>query len=152
MKKTTELFVRFMESKPHDKMAVYFLAMVIIWLLLSSPFMIYFRTVMCSVDGSLRDPTYDEVIAFLRVDQTDKNTYRNDTYTCTSFTRDVMFHAHDIGLRSYFVVIQFEGMYSTHAIVGFNTTDFGMQYFEPQSDLNMDYCEINYTILDNIKE
>ncbi len=147
MKKTTELFVRFMEMKPNEKMAVYFLGMVLIWFFLSSPFMIYAGIIMNNADDSLRDPTYDEVLAFLRVDQTDKNKYRMLTYNCQSFAKDVMFNARDIGLRSYFVVIQFEDQYSTHAVVAFNTTDFGMQYFEPQSDINMDYSA-NYSIIE----
>lgn len=84
---------------------------------------------------TLRDPTYKEVITFLREDKTDKNEYIKDTYgvyVCSHFARDVDNNAEEAGLRCAFVELRYpeEG----HAIVAFNTIDEGLVYFEPRTD------------------
>ncbi len=84
---------------------------------------------------TLRDPTYKEVITFLRQDKTDKNEYVEDTYgvyVCSHFARDVGNNAEEAGLRCAFVELRHpEG---GHAIIAFDTIDKGLAYFEPISD------------------
>ena len=84
---------------------------------------------------TLRDPTYEEVIAFLRQDKTDKNEYVKDTYgvyVCSHFARDVCNNAEEAGLRCAFVELRYpEG---GHAIIAFDTIDKGLVYFEPMTD------------------
>ena len=87
-------------------------------------------------DGSesgwyIRDPTYDEAIAFINLDKTDENSY-NKTYVCYDFTADFSSNAFQAGYRCGFVYIEFFD--SAHAIACFNTTDMGIIYIEPQSD------------------
>ncbi|MFC2048538.1 hypothetical protein ACFLSK_03825, partial [Chloroflexota bacterium] len=84
---------------------------------------------------TLKDPTYAEVVTFLRQDKTDKNEYNSDTYDCTYFTRDVSDNAEQQGLRSAVVLIDLRG--GAHAIIAFNTIDRGLVYFEPQFDLRV---------------
>jgi len=90
------------------------------------------------VDGAgrgytVRDPTYREAIAFIRLDVTDKNEYVEDKYVCTNFAADVKNNAFKNGYRCGFVSIRFpEGL--GHAIVCFNTTDRGLIFIEPQTD------------------
>jgi len=84
---------------------------------------------------TLRDPTYKEVIKFLRQDKTDRNKYIEDTYgvyVCSHFARDVCNNAEEEGLRCAFVELRFpeEG----HAIIAFDTIDKGLVYFIPQTD------------------
>ncbi len=79
----------------------------------------------------VRDPTYQEAWAFVQLDQTDKNEY-NDTYVCRHFACDFNNNALEAGYRVAFVLIAFPE--SSHAIVGFNTTDRGMIFIEPQTD------------------
>ena len=80
---------------------------------------------------NIRDPTYDEAIAFTNSDKTDENEYTDD-YVCYDFTADFKGNAFQTGYRCGFVYIEFsEG---AHAIVCFNTTDNGLIYIEPQND------------------
>ncbi|MDI6814647.1 MAG: hypothetical protein QMC90_00975 [Dehalococcoidales bacterium] len=81
---------------------------------------------------TLRDPTYKEVITFLKEDKTDKNKYVEDTYVCSHFARDVGNNAEAKGLRCAFIVLRYPD--GGHAIIAFNTIDEGLVYFEPQSD------------------
>jgi len=77
------------------------------------------------------DPTLEEVLEFLKDDQTDAQRYEGD-YACAHFARDVNNAAESQGLRCAVVLVRFPNRY--HAIVGFATVDAGMVYFEPQTD------------------
>ena len=84
---------------------------------------------------TLRDPTYKEVITFLRQDKTDKNKYVEDTYgvyVCSHFARDVCNNAEKAGLRCAFVELRHPEQ--GHAIIAFDTIDKGLAYFEPRTD------------------
>jgi hypothetical protein len=78
-----------------------------------------------------RDPTYEEALQFVSVDQTDRNTY-NQTYTCFNFASDFVNDALKEGYRCAYVVIEFAD--AEHAIVAFNTSDEGLVFIEPQND------------------
>jgi hypothetical protein len=80
---------------------------------------------------NIRDPTYREMLDFIASDRTDENEY-SENYTCFHFTRDVKSHAFNEGYRCGFVYVEFPN--SAHAIVCFNTTDYGLIFIEPQSD------------------
>ncbi|HDQ06607.1 MAG TPA: DUF2968 domain-containing protein [Candidatus Bathyarchaeota archaeon] len=79
----------------------------------------------------IRDPTYDEAIAFISLDETDENDYTED-YVCYDFTSDFAGNAFQMGYRCGFVYIEFSE--TAHAIACFNTTDLGLIYVEPQTD------------------
>ncbi|MCZ2808606.1 MAG: hypothetical protein O2V44_04540 [Candidatus Bathyarchaeota archaeon] len=79
----------------------------------------------------IRDPTYDEAIAFTDSDRTDENGY-TPNYVCYDFTADFSSNAFQMGYRCGFVYIEFSD--SAHAIACFNTTDRGLIYIEPQND------------------
>ncbi len=81
---------------------------------------------------SLKDPTYAEAVAFLYADHTDWNTYEEDSYICSHFSRDVCNNAEAEGLRCAYVELRYSD--SGHAIVAFDTIDRGLVYFEPQFD------------------
>ena len=84
---------------------------------------------------TLRDPTYNEVLTFLREDKTDRNEYIEDTYgvyVCSHFARDVGNNAEEAGLRCAFVELRY--LDGGHSIIAFNTIDEGLIYFEPMSD------------------
>jgi len=81
---------------------------------------------------TLRDPTYKEVVTFLRTDKTNLNKYVEDTYVCSHFARDVCNNAESEGLRcAYISLIYPDG---GHTIIAFNTIDEGLVYFESQTD------------------
>ncbi len=86
-----------------------------------------------AVNGyNITDPTYAEVLAFLREDKTNQNEYVNPSYVCSHFARDVCNNAESQGIRCAFVDMRFPD--SGHALIAFNTTDKGLVYFEPQTD------------------
>jgi hypothetical protein len=100
----------------------------------------------------LRDPAYDEAIAFINSDKTDENEYHSPDYVCYDFTADFNSNAFQMGYRCGFVYIEFSD--SAHAIACFNTTDSGLIYVEPQTDeivtiaIGQQYPHINQVIVD----
>jgi len=80
----------------------------------------------------LKDPTYQQAVAFLRQDKTDRNEYVEDTYVCSHFARDVCNNAEKEGLRCALVELRYPD--GGHAIIAFNTIDEGLVYFEPATD------------------
>jgi predicted nucleic acid-binding Zn-ribbon protein len=81
----------------------------------------------------LADPTYASMQSFIASDKTNQNIYNANTYNCVNFSADVIANAAKQHIRCAFINIDFPGT-TGHAIVGFNTTDKGMVYIEPQSD------------------
>jgi hypothetical protein len=82
---------------------------------------------------TIRDPTYRELVRFLKADDTDKAKYIEGKYECTEFAADLCNRAEEEGIRCAYVILSFpNGM--GHAIVAFNTIDEGLVYVEPQHD------------------
>jgi len=84
---------------------------------------------------TIRDPSYIELVKFLRDDKTERETYHYDDFNCYDFSATVARNAFDAGYQCYTVYIELAE--SAHMIVAFNTTDKGMQYYEPQDDNQM---------------
>lgn len=82
---------------------------------------------------TIKDPTWDEVLAFLASDKTDENIYIEPYYVCSHFSRDVCNAAEAVGIRCAVVELKYPNSQG-HLIVAFNTVDKGLVYFEPQSD------------------
>ena len=95
-----------------------------------------------------RNPTYSEVLKFIWNDKTDKNDYVENVYVCRHFSRDVVSNAYDAGYRCFYVYLGFGD--GAHAIVGFDTTDRGMVYYEPQTDDRV-YPEVGKVYWDRTK-
>lgn len=96
---------------------------------------------------NIHDPTYSEVILFIEQDKTDEYEYDRDGFNCQDFSATVKRNAFNKGYRCFYVSIEFpEG---AHAIIGFNTTDQGFIYIEPQHDkivtlqIGNKYSELN---------
>ena len=89
----------------------------------------------------LHDPTYSEVLNFIRSDRTDKHQYIENEYVCTHFARDVNNNAENHGIRCAFVSINLSGG-EGHAIIAFNTTDKGLIFFDPQTDERLRYLRV----------
>lgn len=77
--------------------------------------------------------TYQEVLDFLAVDETDKNIAELGKYNCISYSLDLIGNAEEAGLRAGFVWISWpiDGL---HVIVAFDTTDRGVVFVEPRTD------------------
>ena len=81
---------------------------------------------------TLRDPTYKEVVTFLRKDKTNLNEYVENTYVCSHFARDVCNNAEAEGLRCAFVELRYPE--TGHVIIAFETIDEGLVYFDAGTD------------------
>ncbi len=79
------------------------------------------------------NPTYSELMDFIRSDGTNRKRYDEETFNCVHYSLEVKNNAESIGMRCGYVTINLSGDYD-HAIVAFNTTDRGIIYLEPQSD------------------
>jgi len=78
------------------------------------------------------NPTFKETLDFLSVDKTDLQVYQENIYLCSHFASSLNNSAETQGIRCAMVIIRFQ--HQNHLIVGFETTDQGMVYFEPQTD------------------
>jgi hypothetical protein len=81
---------------------------------------------------TITDPTYKQMMNFIRGDKTDKHPYIEGEYVCENFAMDVCNNAEEKGIRCAYVIIHYPD--SGHAIVAFNTIDRGLIYIESQSD------------------
>lgn len=81
---------------------------------------------------TLKDPTHNEALDFIKSDKTNENEYVEDAYVCSHFSRDVCNNAEAKGLRCAFVEVRFPE--SGHAIIAFDTIDKGLVYFDAQTD------------------
>ncbi len=79
------------------------------------------------------DPTFDELVAFINIDNTDKKPYIREgenAYVCADFAEEVHNKAEAVGIRAGWVAIRFEGSEEGHAINAFETTDKGLVYID----------------------
>ena len=77
------------------------------------------------------NPTYAELVAFIKADTTDTNDYvleGYEAYVCSDFAEDVHNNAEAAGIRAAFVSMYFEGKDKGHALDAFETTDRGLVY------------------------
>jgi hypothetical protein len=99
---------------------------------------------LASLPEPLHDPTYEEAVAFLKEDGTDKET-PSDYALAAIITAE---NAAKQGIRCYWVVAQLQAGYG-YNFIGFNTTDKGWIYFAATVDFevklveNEDYFIIN---------
>ena len=79
------------------------------------------------------DPTYDELVAFIKKDLTDKKDYIEDgpnAYVCSDFAEEVHNNAETAGIRAGWVSVTFEGTDEGHALNAFDTIDRGLVYID----------------------
>jgi hypothetical protein len=76
------------------------------------------------------NPTYAELVAFIKEDSTDEHLYVISSYNCSDFAEDVHNNAEATGIRAAWVGIHFEGDDEGHACNAFETTDKGLVYVD----------------------
>ncbi len=74
------------------------------------------------------DPTWAQVVAFLKADKTDEMEYVAGDFMCGSFAQDVHNNAEKAGIRAAFVGVDLAGEQIGHAVNAFNTTDRGLVF------------------------
>ena len=80
------------------------------------------------------NPTYAELLAFIKKDRTDKYSYifgpPKVAYVCSDFAEDVHNNAEAAGIRAAWVSINISGNDEGHALNAFDTTDLGLVYID----------------------
>jgi hypothetical protein len=127
-------------------------------------------TVMLTDDKNATDPTWAELMEFLRADDTIKNKYTFPDFTCADFARTLHDNAEASGIACGFVAIEFlkqtinysvydngdgkflppdRSMETGHGLNVFKTTDRGFVYVDAssQSDLVADQPEVRIAYL-----
>jgi hypothetical protein len=84
------------------------------------------------------NPTFDEMVAFIRADPTDYRDYVQGVYVCSDFAEDVHNNAEAAGIRAGWVSITFAGTDEGHALNSFETTDRGLVYIDCTSGESVD--------------
>ena len=99
-------------------------------------------TQLATIDGQtieLKNPTFEELQAFIAKDSTNKNKWMTNAYECRHFASELCNNARDASLNCAFVLLCYN--HGQHAVVAFDTVDKGLVYIEPQTD-NIIYPEI----------
>jgi hypothetical protein len=79
------------------------------------------------------DPTFAELVAFIKADPTDTNAYIKNgpnAYVCSDFAEEVHNNAEAAGIRAAWVGIRFNSTDEGHAVDAFETVDKGLVYID----------------------
>lgn len=79
---------------------------------------------------SSHDPTWNELMAFLKEDNTDRILYQNNSFDCVDFAERLHNNAEKAGIRAAYVSIEFQDLEKGHAINAFQTTDKGLTFID----------------------
>ena len=85
--------------------------------------------------NTLIDVNYNDLISFIENDTGDSHPY-SEAFVCSDFALALLHNASLQNISSAFVILNFHQT-EEHAVICFNTTDNGIIYIEPQSDLNI---------------
>lgn len=85
-----------------------------------------------------RNPTWEELKAFLRADSTDRHAYQPGIFTCGDFAEMLHNNAEAAGIRAAIVAVKLEaanvpGGSMNHSLNAFETTDRGLIYVDATS-------------------
>lgn len=76
------------------------------------------------------NPSFNQVIDFLKYDQTDKLSYQSDKFNCADFAATLHNNAEKYGYRCGLAIIDFTDGLPGHACNAFETTDRGIIYID----------------------
>ncbi|MFC1971458.1 hypothetical protein ACFLV0_06010 [Chloroflexota bacterium] len=76
------------------------------------------------------NPTYAELVAFIKEDTSDSKIYSRVEHLCADFAEEVHNNAEAEGIRAAWVSIDIEGEEDGHAVNAFQTTDRGLVYVD----------------------
>ncbi len=76
------------------------------------------------------DPTYAQLIEFIKLDRTDEIEYDYNNFVCADFAQAVHNNAEKARIKAAWVSIEFEDKEYGHACNAFNTTDRGMVFVD----------------------
>lgn len=79
---------------------------------------------------SAKDPSYEELKAFLKADLTDSVPYDVDSFVCSDYAEAVHNNAEKSGIKAAYVSVYFYERDKGHACNAFSTTDKGMVFVD----------------------
>ena len=79
---------------------------------------------------SARDPTWEELMQFLKEDDTDRILYQLDSFNCIDFAERLHNNAESRGIRAAYVSVSFHDRQNGHAINAFETVDKGLVFVD----------------------
>jgi len=100
---------------------------------------------------SLRDPSWQELIEFLKEDETDTYIYRADKFDCTGFAITLRDRAIARGFRCAYVVVEFSDG-GAHALNAFQTSDKGLVFVGVTSSKDRSYASYDKVVYLKIGE
>jgi hypothetical protein len=77
-----------------------------------------------------QNPTYDQLISFIKEDDTNHIKYDYNKFVCADFAERLHNNAEQNGIRTAYVDIEFEDRDDGHTLNGFQTTDNGFVYID----------------------
>jgi hypothetical protein len=86
------------------------------------------HTITFAHNSSAVDPTYNQVIDFLKSDTTDQTSYDLNSFVCADYAEQVQHHAEAAGYRCGWVFLDLTEF--PHACNVFNTTDRGLIFID----------------------
>jgi hypothetical protein len=78
--------------------------------------------------GTVHNPTWAQLLAFLLSDKTDRKAYLPGFYMCGDFARDVHNNAERAGIRAAYVAVRLGSEY--HSLNAFKTIDRGLVFID----------------------
>jgi hypothetical protein len=85
------------------------------------------------------NPSYGQLIDFLKYDKTDKLEFIPNKFVCSEFSETLHNNAEKYGYRCAWVYIEFEDGSVAHACNAFETTDRGIIYIDTSNSRSKDY-------------
>jgi hypothetical protein len=82
---------------------------------------------------SAHNPSYDELMDFLKTDDTVNNEYDKPNFTCADFAEELQNNAEMQGINCGYASLKFKGKEIGHAVDVFDTTDQGLVYVDTTS-------------------
>jgi len=79
---------------------------------------------------SAKDPSYEELKAFLKADLTDSIPYNEDSFVCSDCAEAVHNNGEADGIRAAYASVYFYEKDRGHACNAFNTTDKGLVFVD----------------------
>ncbi|MDW7732289.1 MAG: hypothetical protein SCH66_07655 [Methanolobus sp.] len=79
---------------------------------------------------SSHDPTWDELMLFLKEDDTDRILYQNNSFDCVDFAERLHNNAEKAGIRAAYVSVEYHDLPKGHAINAFQTSDKGLTFID----------------------
>jgi len=76
------------------------------------------------------NPTWEELVSFLELDDIDKGVYGFNLRVCAEFANELHDNAEKAGIKSAWVTIEFEEIPDGHAFNAFETTDRGLVFVD----------------------